>query len=168
MRWHVARLIGRVLHRRAFGDFGRGTVIVRPRRLQNVDRIHIGERCAVYEGAWLATEGGAGPLHIGDDVYIGQDVHLHAHDPVRIGSGSVLADGVFVGSSDHGRIDRHAVHPTGPIHIGERVFVGQRAVVLGGVTIGEGATIGAHAVVTRDVPAGATVVGVPARVVERH
>ena len=49
------------------------------------------------------------------------------------------------------------------ITIGDRVFLGQRSVVLGGVSIGDGATVGAHAVVTRDVAAGQTVVGVPAR-----
>lgn len=43
--------------------------------------------------------------------------------------------------------------------IGDRVFLGAGAKVLGGVTVGEGALVGANAVVTRDVPPGATVVG---------
>jgi serine acetyltransferase len=47
--------------------------------------------------------------------------------------------------------------------LGERVFVGSGARILGGLTIGDDAVIGAGAVVTKDVPAGVTVVGVPAR-----
>lgn len=43
--------------------------------------------------------------------------------------------------------------------IGDRVFLGAGAKVLGGVTIGDDAVVGANAIVTRDVPAGATVVG---------
>ena len=76
----------------------------------------------------------------------------------------MLADGVYVGSADHDR-DRPAPPSTAPgrSRIGDGVFLGQRAVVLGGVTIGDGATVGADAVVTRDVAAGATVGGVPAR-----
>ncbi len=47
--------------------------------------------------------------------------------------------------------------------IGDRAFVGVGARVLGGITVGEDAHIGANAVVVRDVPAGSTVVGIPAR-----
>lgn len=52
--------------------------------------------------------------------------------------------------------------------IGDNVFIGAGAKILGGVTIGAGAKIGANAVVVDDVPAGATVVGIPARVVKRE
>lgn len=47
--------------------------------------------------------------------------------------------------------------------VGDDVFVGARARVLGGVTLGQGAQVGANAVVIDDVEAGATVVGIPAR-----
>ena len=49
--------------------------------------------------------------------------------------------------------------------IGDDVFIGAGAKILGAVTIGDGARIGANAVVVCDVPAGATAVGVPARIV---
>ena len=164
VRWHLGRL-RTALYRRAFASIGPGSVIVRPSVLRGVDRISIGARCAVYEGAWLQVEGDAGHLTIGDDVYLGRDVHVHCVDDVTIGDSAMLVDGVYVGSADHGRVDRSSVHGTGPVVIGERVFIGQRAVVLGGVTVGDGATVGAGAVVTHDVPAGATVAGVPARVI---
>ncbi len=48
-----------------------------------------------------------------------------------------------------------------------RASIGSGAIILGGVRIGEGALVGAGAVVTRDVVAGATVAGVPARVLGR-
>ncbi|MCW2738241.1 acyltransferase [Nocardioides sp.] len=163
LRWRSGQAVTRVLYRRAFGSLGEGTVIVRPHRLQGVERIHLGSGCSVFEGAWLASEPDGGELRIGDRTYLGHGVHVHALDPVTIGSDCVIADGVFVGSSDHDRDDRHRVHGSGPIVIGDRVFLGQRSVVLGGVTIGDGATVGAHAVVTKDVAPGQTVVGIPAR-----
>lgn len=52
--------------------------------------------------------------------------------------------------------------------IGDGVFIGTGARVLGSITVGDGAAVGANAVVLDDVPAGATVVGIPARVVRRR
>lgn len=157
--------MSRLVYRRAFGALGKGSVIVAPRVLKGVERIFVGAHVTAYPGAWLQTESG-GTMTIGDHTYLGHDVHLHAIDDVTIGSGCVLADGVLVTTTDHERGDRHAVRGTGPTRIGDGVFIGQRAVVLGGVSVGDGATIGAHAVVTRDVPAGAAVVGIPARPVD--
>ncbi|TLM77172.1 MAG: acetyltransferase [Actinobacteria bacterium] len=70
-----------------------------------------------------------------------------AHD-CRVGSFSHVAPGVQM---------------SGHSSIGERVLCGTSAVLLGGVAVGDAAVVGAGAIVTRDVPAGATVVGVPAR-----
>jgi serine O-acetyltransferase len=52
--------------------------------------------------------------------------------------------------------------------LGSDIFIGAGAKVIGTVTIGDGARVGANAVVVHDVPAGATVVGIPARVVRRR
>lgn len=164
-RWHTSRLWTNLVHRRSFRMLGPDTVIVRPLVLRGVERISIGARCAVYERCWLQTEESTGSsIEIGDDTYLGHDVHVHSIDAVTIGSRCMLADGVLISSGDHLAADRHDVTAGGPIHIGDDVFIGQRAMVLGGVSIGDGATVGAGAVVTRDVPAGSTAVGVPARV----
>jgi serine O-acetyltransferase len=76
---------------------------------------------------------------------------------VSIGRNCVIAPWVTIGTN--GSV-------AGP-RIGDDVFIGTGAKVLGAISVGDGAKIGANAVVLIDVPAGATVVGIPARVVER-
>lgn len=164
VRWRLGKALTNLLYRRAFKAIGGGTVIVKPLVLRGVERITLGRDCAIYEGSWLAAEPG-GTLTVGDGVYMGHDVHVHAIDDVTIGHGTMIADGALVNSGKHVTDLAMRVEGTGPIRIGEGCFIGQRAVVLGGVSIGDGATIGAGAVVTRDVPAGATAAGVPARII---
>ena len=84
----------------------------------------------------------------------------------RSARGTLVGESTLIISANHAAEgDRSLVEPLGPIRIGDDVFIGQGCVIFGGVTIGDGATVGAGSVVVKDVPAGASVIGVPARVV---
>jgi maltose O-acetyltransferase len=86
---------------------------------------------------------------------------------VTIGNRTQIGPGVQILAADHPRdaATRAAGLEFGrPIRIGCDVWIGGGAIILPGVTIGDGAVIGAGSVVTRDVPAGATAFGNPARV----
>jgi acetyltransferase-like isoleucine patch superfamily enzyme len=102
-------------------------------------------------GTWIGAFtiiDGSGGLTIGEGCDISAGAHIYTHSTVRR----------CVSGRSYDRVDR------APVVIGDRVFIGANAVVLMGVTIGDGAVVGAGAVVTRDVPPGAIVAGVPARV----
>ncbi|WP_203567997.1 acyltransferase [Aestuariimicrobium ganziense] len=165
LRYRRGQLMTRLFYSRGFGHVGRGAVVIAPIMLQGVKRIHIGDGTLIRDGAWLATEGERGELHIGHACHFGHRLHVHSIDPVFIGDRCVVADNVMITSTDHQRGNRHAVTGKGEVRIGDDVFIGQNCTVLGGVTIGDGATVGAGAVVTKDVPAGSVVGGIPARVI---
>lgn len=98
---------------------------------------------------------------------IGPNSVIVARHRIEIGAGSMLAEMVVVRDSDHARPEGAALrdghHVSAPVVLGRDVWIGARGTVLRGVEIGDGATVGAAAVVTRDVPQSATVVGIPAR-----
>lgn len=85
-----------------------------------------------------------------------------AHGMVEVGSGTVVSPWVTLGliNSRDGTLSLQ-----GP-RIGASVYIGAGAQILGPVTVGDGARIGANAVVLADVPAGATAVGSPARILD--
>lgn len=72
------------------------------------------------------------------------------------------------GFGEGAAIDRQAGTYKGDIVVGNDVWIGREAVILPGVKIGDGAIVGARAVVSRNVPAYAVVVGNPARIVKRR
>lgn len=95
---------------------------------------------------------------IGPGLRIWHFGNIFVHSQAVIGANCTLRQGVTIGN----REEDDAV----PV-IGDNVEFGAYAQVLGGVRIGDNARIGAMSVVLCDVPAGATAVGIPARIVER-
>ncbi|QLG87785.1 acyltransferase [Chitinibacter bivalviorum] len=134
--------------------------------LHGTREIHFGEGAYIYPGLYLETQE-TGHITLGDQVVISRGVHLVSHCKIEIGAGSMLGEYSSVRDANHQRDPklslRHAGFSKAPIIIGKEVWIGRGAIILPGVRIGDGATIAANAVVTRDVAAGATVAGVPAK-----
>ncbi len=87
-------------------------------------------------------------------------------EPVFIGEGTAIGPAVQILASDHPRDPRlrqQKIRFGRPVTIGANVWIGGGAIILPGVTIGDDAIVGAGSIVTRDVAAGVTVVGNPAR-----
>ena len=95
---------------------------------------------------------------IGRRVFIDHGMGIVIGETAVIGDDCTLYHGVTLGGTSWNKGKRH---PT----LGRNVVIGAGAKVLGPILIGDGAKIGSNAVVVRDVPAGATAVGIPARLV---
>ncbi|MEO8739788.1 MAG: serine O-acetyltransferase [Casimicrobiaceae bacterium] len=96
--------------------------------------------------------------NIGRRVFIDHGMGIVVGETAEIGDDCTLYHGVTLGGTSWNKGKRH---PT----LGRSVVVGAGAKILGPLFIGDGAKVGSNAVVVRDVPAGATAVGIPARVV---
>jgi len=133
--------------------------------LQGTRRVSLGRQLHVYPGQYWETQSG-GSVHIGDGVVLSRGVHLVAHAGVHIGAGTMIGEYASVRDANHRRgagLLRDSGHVASAVTIGRNVWIGRGAAVLAGVTIGDDAVVAANAVVTRDIPAGAVVGGVPAR-----
>ncbi|HTZ45498.1 MAG TPA: glycosyltransferase [Jatrophihabitans sp.] len=150
-------------------------------RLLNFFGYDVGEQARVRRGAGVRISPTVS-IRNGDRVSIGAGAHigqwscLWAGDTtgrIEIGEHALLAPEVFLTASDY---DFDA--GPGPvmdlprreadIRIGANTWLGARVVVVAGVTVGDGAIVAAGSVVTRDVPPGAVVGGVPARLIRQR
>lgn len=96
---------------------------------------------------------------LGRRVVIEHQSAIVIHGHCEIGDDCIIRQGVTLGN-------RYLEKPLEAPKLGQRVNVGAGAKIFGAVTIGDGASIGANAVVLQDVPAGATAVGIPAKVIK--
>lgn len=104
-------------------------------------------------------------VKIGKGTILGDNIFLDGRDKLIIGDHVDIASGVMIYNSEHdvNSEDFHAI--SGPVEIGDFVFIGPRVIILPGVRIGKGAVVAAGAVVTKDVADFAIVGGVPAVVI---
>jgi serine O-acetyltransferase len=96
---------------------------------------------------------------IGRRVFIDHGMGVVIGETAEIGDDCTLYHGVTLGGTSWNKGKRH---PT----LGRGVVVGAGAKILGPITVGDDAKVGSNAVVVKDIPAGATVVGIPGRILE--
>jgi serine O-acetyltransferase len=117
-------------------------------------------RFVSHFGRWLTGIEIHPGAKIGSCVFIDHGMGVVIGETAEVGDGCTIYQGVTLGGTSLYPGTKR--HPT----LGAGVIVGAGAKVLGGFTVGEGARIGANSVVVKEVAAGATVVGIPGRVVE--
>ena len=155
-------------------DPGTGIPVIYGLDVHLGDGVHLSGR-ATYAGA-NRNDGRRPRLVVGDKTYLGHRLIISCDDEVRIGSHVHIADDVYIcGYDGHPRDPIARRSEPGPVDysgksrivLEDDVWIGQGVMILKGVRIGAGAIVAAHAVVTKDVPAGAIVAGNPAKAVGR-
>lgn len=95
---------------------------------------------------------------IGSGFYIGHFGSIIVHGSAVIGKNCNISQGVTLGQANRGRNKGHPV-------IGDNVYIGPGAKIVGAVNVGNNVAIGANCVVTKDIPDNSVVVGIPGRVI---
>jgi acetyltransferase-like isoleucine patch superfamily enzyme len=109
-----------------------------------------------------------GHLEIGDNVFINYGSSLVSSAHVRVGSDVLIGTHVMVMDCDFHRVEDKEWDTSGePIVIEDRVWLGNRSMVLKGVRVGHDAVVAAGSVVTEDVAPRTVVAGVPAKMIRR-
>jgi acetyltransferase-like isoleucine patch superfamily enzyme len=126
--------------------------------------VRLASRVRLFPGVAFYLRQAGATVSIGERTYVGRRSEFHCDTAISIGSDCAVSwDVQFIDSDQHTLVGSR---PTAPIVVGDRVWIGQRATILKGVTVGDGAVIAAGSVVTRDVPGRSVVAGIPARVVK--
>ena len=117
-------------------------------------------RFTSHLGRWLTGIEIHPAVKVGRRVFIDHGMGVVIGETAEIGDDCTIYQGVTLGGTSLYRGTKR--HPT----LGNGVVVSAGAKVLGGFTVGDGAKVGSNAVVLKEVPPGATVVGIPGRIVE--
>jgi acetyltransferase-like isoleucine patch superfamily enzyme len=182
----------KTLYPKLLGSCGRNVVFGQNVVLRHPHKIHVGSDVVIDDNCLLDAKGDSnagirigsgvfigrntilscknGDIEIGDGANIGFNCEIFSASRVRIGRSTLLAAYTYLVGGDHefrdeGRPVIEQGRRSAGIEVGEGAWLGSGATILDGVAIGDRAVVGAGAVVREAVPAGATAVGIPARVV---
>jgi maltose O-acetyltransferase len=142
-------------------------------RVRRCRQIHMGDYNAFTQGAWLwpvDVDYDGTRIRIGSGNYFNRNLMIDACGLVEIGDKNMFGPDVYITDSNHrygpGLAPNEQPMEAGTVRIGNRCWIGAKAVILKNVDLGDGCVVGAGAVVTKSVPPGAVVAGVPARQLE--
>ena len=165
-----------------FKYYGINTIIAGPILLKGGQYIHIGNNSYIGKRAVLTTwdnskEKSYTPnISIGNNVCIGDDVHITSINSITISDGCLIGKKVTItdNAHGHGNISEYNILPIkrelstkGPVFIGENTWIGDKVTIVSGVSIGKNCIIGANSVITKSFPCNSIIAGSPGRIIKK-
>ena len=139
-------------------------------RCRRLKQIEIGNYNAFTQGCWLWPEDtsfNGVRIKIGSGNYFNRNLMIDACGYVEIGDENMFGPDVYIADSNHSSNERISPKELpmqrGKVRIGNRCWIGAKAVILSNVELGDDCVVGAGAVVTKSFPTGSRVAGVPAK-----
>lgn len=158
------------------GGVKRSICIKYPAFIGPQEYITIGENTTVLAYSRLQVYRGEnnGRIEIGNNCFLGYRLSILASEKVKIGNNVLMASDISIVTHNHGINPELKMSYAGQplsakeIVIGDNVWIGDKAVILPGVTIGKGSVIGAGSIVTKSIPEYCVAVGNPAKIVKKY
>jgi acetyltransferase-like isoleucine patch superfamily enzyme len=186
--WVLARRLmirsGAAFHGRVLGwkqsSIPFGSIIMGTKYIHVEPGFHATGRVWVEAVASYGSDSFAPSIRIGRNFNATERVHISAIESIEIGNDCLFGSNIYIADHAHGNYRqssqfypeespaRRRLSPTGAVSIGDRCWVGDNVVILGGVTVGSSAVIAANSVVLKDVPPMTIVAGAPAKVVKTY
>lgn len=139
-------------------------------RVRRCSQIELGSYNAFTQGSWLwpnDVDYHGIRIRIGSQNYFNRNVMIDACGLIEIGDQNMFGPDVYITDSNHrferARTPQQQGMDVGRVKIGSGCWIGARSTILKDVELADGCVVGAGSVVTRSVPAGTVVAGVPAR-----
>lgn len=165
-----------------FLSLGANANVVHPYYIYGQWNIKVGKNFSAGSDFWMEAIDRYGEqqfspkITIGDNVRFQRNCHLGAIESITIGNDVLTGSNILITDHSHGETSKALLemHPSlrplsskGPVVIGDRVWIGENAIILPNVTLGDGCIVGAGAVVTKSFPAGSVIGGNPARLLKK-
>ena len=148
--------------------------IGKPIFISNANKIRCGRKLRIYPGARIEIGKNNSKIIIGNNVSIGQNLHMVSYNEnLEIEDNVTISGNVFISNCDHSYYDIDTSVLEQPIiskrtTIGEGTFLGYGCVILAGTNLGKHCIVGSNAVVRGSFSDYSVIVGAPARVVKKY
>lgn len=173
MIFKIFWILRAIIYKPFFNKIGMPSYIGKPIFLLGVNKIKIGTRVRIYPHVRMEVHGENSSIEIGDNVGIGQNVHITSGSNLKIGKSSTILANVFITDIDHDyqEINKPILEQEMIIkktEIGENCFIGIGACIQAGTILGKQCVVGANSVVRGTFDDYTVLAGVPAKPIKKY